>query len=76
MTVSDWRKAFKQLKLKPAKMKKYIKHNKPKDRATGMTLKKCSTCGRFKGHISKYGIGLCRHCFREQATQIGFKKYS
>ena len=32
--------------------------------------------GRFGGHISKYGIGLCRHCFREIAEEIGFKKYS
>ncbi|PIN75926.1 30S ribosomal protein S14 [Candidatus Woesearchaeota archaeon CG10_big_fil_rev_8_21_14_0_10_37_12] len=58
-------------------MKKYIKHNAPRDRPTGQTHKKCSRCGKFgKGHISKYKVGLCRQCFRELATKIGFKKYS
>lgn len=76
MTTSDWRKVFKQLKAKPSKIKKYIKHNAPKKRPTGITKFKCSRCGRFGGHISKYGIGLCRHCFREIAPDIGFKKYS
>lgn len=76
MTTSDWKKAFKQLKTKPTKLKKYIKHNAPKKRSTGVTLKKCSRCGRYGGHISKYHLGLCRHCFREIATNIGFKKYS
>lgn len=76
MTISDWRKAFKQLKVKPNKLKKYIKHNAPKKRKTGRTLKKCLKCGRSEGHISKYGLSLCRTCFREAATKIGFKKYS
>ncbi len=76
MTTSDWRKAFKQLKAKPIILKKYIKHNSPKQRKTGMTLNRCSRCGRFGGHISKYGLDVCRCCFREIATQIGFKKYS
>lgn len=76
MTVSDWRKTFKQLKIKPAKLKKYIKHNKPKERKTGLSLNKCSNCGRTMGYINKYGIKMCRHCFREQAVKIGFKKFS
>jgi len=76
MTISDWRKAFKQLKAKPAILKKYIKHNSPKKRSTGVALKPCSNCGRYGGHISKYGLTLCRHCFREVAVSIGFKKYN
>ena len=76
MTISDWRKVLKQLKPKPAKMKKYIKHNAPKDRAVGRRKVKCSQCGRYGGHVSKYGLELCRHCFREIAPKIGFKKYS
>jgi len=76
MTVSDWRKVFKQLKVKPAKLRKYIKHNAPKKRSTGITLTRCVRCGRYRGHINKYGLNLCRHCFREIATKIGFKKYS
>ena len=76
MTTGDWRKVFKQLKAKPAKLKKYIKHNAPKKRTTGITQVRCIQCGRFGGHISKYGLDLCRHCFREIAPKIGFKKYS
>ncbi len=76
MTTSDHKKVFKQLKVKPAKLAKYIKHNSPRKRSTGASLKKCKRCGRVKAHISKYGLGLCRQCFRQIATRIGFKKYS
>lgn len=76
MTTSDYSKAFKQLKNKPAKMKKYAKHNAPKERSTGVSLRKCERCGRIRGHISKYGLNLCRQCFREIATELGFKKYA
>jgi small subunit ribosomal protein S14 len=76
MTYSDYKKAFKQLKAKPTKMKKYVKHNAPKERSTGTSLRKCERCGRLRGHIRKYGLNLCRQCFREIATDLGFKKYS
>lgn len=33
-------------------------------------------CGSRRGLIRKYGIDLCRRCFREQAEAIGFKKFS
>ena len=32
MTVSDYRKMLKQLKTKPVKLNRFLKHNKPKDR--------------------------------------------
>ena len=76
MTYSDYRKVFKQLKAKPAKMRKYTKHNAPRERTTGVALRKCERCGRIRGHIRKYGLNLCRQCFREIATDLGFKKYS
>lgn len=76
MTYSSYKKVFKQLKVKPVKLKKFIKHNAPKERSCGRSQKKCSRCGRIRGHIQKYGLGLCRQCFREVATSIGFKKYS
>ncbi len=76
MAASNWENAFKQLNTKPAIKAKYIKHCKPKDRKYGITVKKCENCQRFGAHISSYGINLCRHCFREMATSIGFKKYS
>lgn len=76
MTYSNYKKVFKQLRAKPIKLKKYIKHNAPKERSCGRALKKCQRCGRIRGHIDKYGLNLCRQCFREIATKIGFKKYS
>ena len=76
MTVSNWKKVFKQLKVKPIKLKKYIKYNAPKKRTTGKALSKCYRCGRHSAHIAKYGLDLCRTCFREIAPKIGFKRYS
>jgi len=76
MTASDHTKILKQLKNHPAKAKKFLKHNKPKDRKTGVASRKCERCGRFGGHIRSYGLNLCRHCFREIAEELGFKKYS
>ena len=43
MTASDWRKVMKQLKAKPAVMEKFLKHNKPKERKIGISVKKCET---------------------------------
>jgi small subunit ribosomal protein S14 len=76
MTTSDWRKTFKQLKSKPAKLKKFMKHNAPKKRACGRINRKCELCGRYDGMISKYKFSLCRICFREVAPKVGFKKFS
>ena len=76
MTASDWKKVFKQLNAKPAIKAKFIKHCKPKDRKIGIAAKKCERCGRFGAHIKSYGLNLCRHCFRDIAIEIGFKKYS
>mgnify|MGYP003970102357 FL=1 len=76
MTASDWRKALKLFRNKPAMKAKYIKHNKPKDRTTGIARKKCERCGRYGAMINSYGLNLCRHCFREIAEDLGFKKYS
>ena len=76
MSYSDYKKEFKQLRAKPVKMKKYIKHNAPKKRSCGISLNRCVRCGRIRGHISSYGIHLCRQCFRENAVGLGFKKYS
>ena len=76
MTASDHNKILKQIKSKPAKAQKFIRHNRPKVRSTGVTTKKCEKCGRFGAHLSQYNINLCRQCFREIAEEIGFKKYS
>ncbi|MBN1275167.1 30S ribosomal protein S14 [Candidatus Woesearchaeota archaeon] len=76
MTTSDHAKTLKQIGHKKAKREKYEKHNKPKDRKFGESAKKCTRCGRTGAHISKYGLNLCRQCFRETAKELGFKKYS
>ena len=36
MTASDWRKITRQLRVKPAVLKKFLKHNKPKARTMGV----------------------------------------
>lgn len=76
MTTSNYVKVFKQLRSKPVKLAKFKKHNAPKKRTTGEALRKCKRCGRTGAHIQKYNIHLCRQCFRDVATKIGFKKYS
>jgi small subunit ribosomal protein S14 len=38
--------------------------------------KGCTRCGRRRGIIRRYGIRLCRQCFRDMAPELGFKKYS
>lgn len=76
MTASDWRKILKQLSGKPAVRIKFEKHNKPKEKKFGVASKKCERCGRFGAHISSFNLHLCRHCFREIAERMGFKKYS
>ena len=76
MTTSDYKKVFKQLKAKPAKLKKFLKFNAPKKRSCGISLRKCVRCGRTRAHISKYGLHLCRQCYRDIAIKIGFKKFS
>ncbi|MBS3071795.1 30S ribosomal protein S14 [Candidatus Pacearchaeota archaeon] len=76
MTASDWRKITKQLKNKPVVLQKFIRHNKPKERTSGIAKRKCERCGRFGAHLNQYNLNLCRQCFREIAEEIGFKKYS
>ena len=74
MTTKDFKKAFGQLKTKPVNLKKFIKHNTPKG-SGGIGSRKGRMCGRFGAHIRSYGLHLCRQCFRDQAKNIGFKKY-
>lgn len=76
MTTSDHTKVLKQIQQKEGKYKKYLKHNVPRTRKHGEMQHKCRRCGRTGAHISKYGLNLCRHCFRETAIELGFKKYS
>ena len=76
MTASNWKKVLKQIRHKPAKAGRFLKHNKPKERSTGIAKRRCERTGQFGGHIKKYGINMRRQAFREIAEEIGFKKYS
>ena len=76
MNTSDHRKVLKQIKDKEGKYKKFQKHNVPIKRKIGKATKTCRRCGRNGAHIGKYGLNLCRQCFRETATKLGFKKFS
>ena len=51
-------------KLKPRKERKFGKGSNP-----------CRRCGQKDAVIRKYGLNLCRQCFREVASSLGFKKY-
>jgi len=76
MTISSYTKMFKQLREKPEKMKKYLKHNSPKKRSVGKAKKGCVVCGNPRGHIGKYRLNLCRRCFRDHAKALGFRRYA
>ncbi|SHO75881.1 Protein component of the small (40S) ribosomal subunit [Malassezia sympodialis ATCC 42132] len=41
----------------------------------GKGSRKCRVCGNQGGLIRKYGLDICRQCFREKAADIGFHKY-
>ncbi|MBS3155429.1 30S ribosomal protein S14 [Candidatus Woesearchaeota archaeon] len=53
-----------------------MKHNAPKPRKFGRSVNKCIRCGRVGGHVGKYGMSLCRQCFREIAHSLGFRKFN
>ncbi|MEA2034989.1 MAG: 30S ribosomal protein S14 [Euryarchaeota archaeon] len=40
----------------------------------GRGANECLMCGRKQGLVRRHNIMLCRQCFRENATSIGFKK--
>ncbi len=76
MTTTNHTKVLKQIGKKPGKYAKYLKNNLPKERAYGAATKKCQHCGNPHAHVGKYGINLCRKCFRDYALELGFKQYS
>lgn len=76
MTASHYTKVLKQIANKKGRLKAWEKHNVPKKRRFGPGTKRCTRCLRHEAHITKYGLHLCRQCFREIALELGFKKYS
>ncbi|RLG74993.1 MAG: 30S ribosomal protein S14, partial [Thermoprotei archaeon] len=43
------------------------KFRPPKERKYGRGVQKCVRCGNRDAVIQKYGLYLCRQCFRELA---------
>lgn len=35
----------------------------------------CVLCDRKRGLVRRYGLNMCRQCFRDRAKELGFKKY-
>ena len=49
---------------------------KPKiERNYGKGTRPCRRCGSYGSVIRRYGLNLCRQCFREVARELGFEKY-
>ncbi|MFQ5712090.1 MAG: 30S ribosomal protein S14 [Candidatus Geothermarchaeales archaeon] len=46
------------------------------ERKHGRGSRRCRRCGTRKAVIQAHGLMLCRRCFRELATRLGFRKYS
>ncbi|KAF7713650.1 Uncharacterized protein PECH_001122 [Penicillium ucsense] len=43
-------------------------------RKYGKGSRECRVCTHRAGLIRKYGMNICRQCFREKSTDIGFNK--
>ncbi|XP_058130726.1 small ribosomal subunit protein uS14 [Anopheles ziemanni] len=43
-------------------------------RKYGQGSRFCRACSNNHGLIRKYGLNICRQCFREYAKDIGFRK--
>ncbi|CAH3134431.1 unnamed protein product [Pocillopora meandrina] len=43
-------------------------------RTYGPGSRSCRVCFNHHGLIRKYGLNICRRCFRQYAKDIGFQK--
>ncbi|EME86182.1 uncharacterized protein MYCFIDRAFT_9987, partial [Pseudocercospora fijiensis CIRAD86] len=43
-------------------------------RTYGKGARACRVCTHKAGLIRKYGLNICRQCFREKSNDIGFTK--
>lgn len=49
---------------------------KDRDKRSGKRRKRiCRRCKNNKGLIRKYGLYLCRRCFKDIAEGVGFRKF-
>jgi len=58
-----------------------VKKNKNTKKVLSKTSKElkrsrvCRFCGTKRGLIRKYNLYICRRCFNDNASKLGFKKY-
>ncbi len=52
-----------------------MKQKPKKERRIGKGSRSCRRCRQQGPVIRKYGLMLCRQCFRELAISLGFRKY-
>lgn len=57
------------------KNKKTAHESRIASRFRGKGTRKCRFCGNARGIIRKYGLNVCRRCFREKGEQLGFRTY-
>jgi ribosomal protein S14 len=57
------------------KKKISIEEKKLLSRFRGKGTRKCRFCGNARGMIRKYGLQVCRRCFREVGESIGFRTF-
>ncbi|MGV9173807.1 MAG: 30S ribosomal protein S14 [Promethearchaeia archaeon] len=47
----------------------------PQNKKYGKGTRTCRRCGTNRAIIRRYGLNLCRRCFREVANDIGFQRF-
>jgi ribosomal protein S14 len=52
-----------------------MKQQTKTERTRGKGSRPCRRCGSYGSLIRRYGLDLCRQCFREIAPELGFRKY-
>ncbi|HER54634.1 MAG: 30S ribosomal protein S14 [archaeon] len=52
-----------------------VKQQTKVERKCGKGSRPCRRCGSYGSLVRRYGLDLCRQCFREIASDLGFRKY-
>ncbi|RDE12646.1 MAG: 30S ribosomal protein S14 [Candidatus Thorarchaeota archaeon] len=52
------------------------KKEETEHKRVGKGSRTCFRCGTHQALIRRFGLNMCRRCFRETAKKMGFRKYS
>ncbi|MFC1487379.1 30S ribosomal protein S14 [Thermoproteota archaeon] len=52
-----------------------VKQQSKTVRKFGKGSRPCRRCGSYGSLVRRYDLNLCRQCFREIASDLGFRKY-